>query len=263
MNVQSSRSSFAVTLSVWKALFIRESLARLFAVRGAWFWLILEPIYHIAYLMAIFVIFRVRHIGGIETPMWIMIGMLAFLTFRRTGTQLSNAINANKALFAYRQVTPLDAALVRGLLEAFLMVFITVILFGAAGLVGLRISPSDPLLMLVAFVGLWLLGVGYGLLLSVAVELIPEVGRIAGLAMTPLYFASGTIFPIATVPQPYQNALMLNPVAHGLEAARLGFSSYYHAVPSLDVSYLYGFALILIFAGLALHRRFATNLVTR
>lgn len=261
--MQSSRSSLAITLSVWKALFIRESLARLFSVRGAWFWLILEPIYHIAYLMAIFVIIRVRHVGGIETPLWIMIGMLAFLTFRRTGTQLSNAINANKALFAYRQVTPLDAALVRGLLEGFLMVIVTVVLCVAAGLFGFKINPSDPLLILAAFAGLWLLGVGYGLLLSVAVELIPEVGRIAGLAMTPLYFASGTIFPISTVPQPYQNALMLNPVAHGLEAARLGFSSYYHAVPSLSMSYLYGFSLTLIFAGLVLHRRFATHLVTR
>lgn len=263
MEVQGSRSSAAITFSVWKALFIRESLARLFSVRGAWFWLILEPIYHIAYLMAIFVVIRVRHIGGIETPMWIMVGMLVFLTFRRAGTQVANSVNANQALFSYRQVKPLDAALVRGLLEGFIMSIVTMILFAAAGLAGFKIEPADPLLMLKAFAGLWLLGLGYGLLLSVAVELVPEVGRIAGLAMTPLYFASGTIFPIATVPQPYQDALMLNPVAHGLEAARLGFSSYYHAVPALNLSYLYGWALVLVFAGLVFHRRFAAALLTR
>lgn len=261
--MQTSRSSVEIALSVWKALLIRESLARLFAVRGGWFWLLLEPVYHIAYLMVIFTIIQVRHVGGIETPLWILFGMVAFLVFRRTGTQVSNAINSNQALFSYRQVKPADAVLVRGVLEAMLMVVATAVLCMGAWIAGYDMRPSDPLLFLAAFAGLWLLGLGYGLVLSVAVELVPEVGRIAGLAMTPLYFASGAIFPIASVPQPYQDLLMLNPVAHGLEAARLGFAAYYHAAPGLSVSYVYGCAIVLMFAGLALHRRYATQVIGR
>jgi capsular polysaccharide transport system permease protein len=92
---------------------------------------------------------------------------------------------------------------------------------------------------------------------------VPELGRLIDFVMTPLYLISGVILPLSSVPQPYRDWLMLNPVAHGLEAVRLGFSPYYHAVPGLSISYLYGFSLVSIFLGLALHRRFAIRLVTQ
>jgi len=78
-----------------------------------------------------------------------------------------------------------------------------------------------------------------------------------------LYFASGTMIPLASISQPYRDWLMFNPVAHGLEAARLGFASHYHAPSQLSVAYLYGFALVLIFFGLALHVRYASRLITQ
>jgi capsular polysaccharide transport system permease protein len=56
---------------------------------------------------------------------------------------------------------------------------------------------------------------------------------------------------------------MLNPVAQGLEAARFGFSLNYHPVAELSIAYIYEFALVSIFLGLALHRRFALRLVTQ
>ncbi len=76
-----------------------------------------------------------------------------------------------------------------------------------------------------------------------------------------MYFLSGVVLPIASVPQPYRGWLLLNPVAHGLEAARLAFAPYYHAIPELSVAYLYGFALVSIFLGLALQVRFANRMV--
>jgi capsular polysaccharide transport system permease protein len=115
----------------------------------------------------------------------------------------------------------------------------------------------------VAFFGLWLVGLGFGLMTSVIGELIPEVGNIIGFVMTPLYFASGVMVPIAAVPQPYREWLLLNPLVHGLDAARLGFAPYYHAVNGLSIAYLYGFALVTIFLGLVLHARFAARLVTQ
>lgn len=251
-----------ITLSVWKALFLREALSRLFSGRATWFWLIAEPVFHVSYLMLIFSVVRVNAVGGIDTALWIMVGLLAYFMFNRTGTQVMNAISANQALFAYRQVKPVDPVLVRGVLEGFLMSVIASILLAGAALFGHSVIPANPLAVLVALLGLWLVGLGFGLMTSVATELIPELGRVIKLIMMPVYMISGVIFPIAIVPQPYRDWLMINPVAHGLEAARLGFVANYHAVPELSVSYLYGFALISVFLGLALHRRFALRLVT-
>lgn len=256
------RSSLSITFSVWKALLLRESLGRIFAARAAWFWLLAEPVFHVAYLLVIFTVISVRVVGGTDVFIWLMMGMLAFFMFRRTATQVGNAISANRALFAYRQVKPVDTLLVRAVLEGFLMCLVSAILLCGAVLLGHSAWPDDPLAVLEAFLGLWLLGLGFGLVTSVVTELIPELGRMIGLVMMPMYLVSGVIFPISQLHQPYRDWLLLNPVAHGLDAARLGFSTYYHAVPELSVAYIYGFALTSIFMGLALHRRFATRLLT-
>lgn len=257
------RSSLSITLAVWEALFLREALGRLFSGRASWFWLLGEPVFHVAYLVVIFTGIRVASVGGIDATIWIMAGMLAFFMFQRTGTQVMNAISANQALFAYRQVKPVDTVLVRGMLEGFLMAIIASILLVGAAFLGHSVLPVDPLAVLEGFFGLWLIGMGFGLVTSVASELVPELGRLIKLVMMPLYLLSGVMFPLSSVPLPYRDWLMFNPVAHGLEAVRLGFAPYYHAVPGLSIAYMYGFALVSVFLGLALHRRFALRLVTQ
>lgn len=258
-----NRTSAHIALSVWKALILREAIYRLFGSRAAWVWLLLEPVVHVVFLMFIFTVVRLRVVGGIETPLWLMVGLLAFFMFKRTGTQAMQAVVSNQALFAYRQVKPVDTVLSRAALEGFLMVLVAMLLFSGAGLFGLDVIPADPLAVLQAFLGMWLVGLGFGLMGSVATVMLPELGKVIVLAMTPLYFLSGVIFPIIRVPLPYREWLMLNPLAHGLEAARLGFAPYYQAVPELSMAYLYGFALVSVFLGLALHTRYAVRLATR
>jgi capsular polysaccharide transport system permease protein len=252
-----------IMASVYSALFLREALARISSSRFAWFWLLAEPVFHVAYMLFVYTVIRVHTVGGIDTVIWLMVGMLAFFMFRRTATQVTNAISANQALFTYRQVKPVDTVLVRGGLEGFLMVIVASILLAGAALFGHSVVPVDPLAVLEAFFGLWLAGMGFGLVMSVVTELVPELGRLIDFVMTPLYLISGVILPLSSVPQPYRDWLMLNPVAHGLEAARLGFSPYYHAAPGLSTPYIYAFSLVSIFLGLALHRRFALRLVTQ
>ena len=261
MQVHSVRSATAITLSVWKALFLREAVSRLSAGRAAWLWLLLEPVINVTYMLVIYTVIRVHAVGGIDTAVWLMVGMLGFFMFRRTAAQTMNGIGANRALFTYRQVKPVDSVLVRAGLEGFLMILISIILFSGAALFGLDIIPADPLAVLEAFFGLWMIGLGFGLATSVAVELVPEMGRLIGFILMPLYVISGVMLPIGSVPQPYRDYLLLNPIAHGLEAVRLGFAPHYHAVPDLSISYIYGFAMVSIFLGLALHNRFATRLV--
>ena len=257
------RSPLTVTLTVWKALFLREALSRISRERAAWLWLLLEPVVHIVFLMVIFTVMRVRHVGGIETPIWIMVGMLAFFMFRRTPQQAMYAVAQNEGLFAYRQVKPVDTVLVRAGLEGFLMLVISVLLFGITALYGLVIAPVNPLTVLAAFFGLWGLGLGYALIISVAGELLPELGHLLTMSLQPLYILSGVMLPIVVIPEPYRSWLMINPVAHGLEAARAGFSPLYRAAPDVSLGYLYACAAVTIFFGLALHRRFVKRLAAR
>lgn len=249
------RSSLAITLSVWRALFLREALARMFGRRAALVWLLLEPVVHLAFMVFVFTVLRVRHVGGINTALWLTTGMLAFFLFRRVATQSATAIGSNLALFTYRQVKPVDTVLVRCLLEALIMVLISAIVLAGAALLGVPLQVESPLDVIGAILGLWLLAVGYGLCVSVITELAPEIGNIIGLLMVPLYLVSGVLFAPSSLPHPYREWVMFNPVAHGVEAVREGLASHYHAAPELDLGFLYLCALVLLFVGLALQVR--------
>lgn len=256
--VASARAPWRITLQVWNALLLREAVARMFARRAALAWLVLEPIAHIGAMVFVMAVLRVRHVGGIDTVLWLITGMLAFFLFRRVATQGAAAIGANQALFTYRQVKPVDTVIVRCGLEALLMLLIAVAVVGGAALFGVPLHAHDPLTVIGALAGLWLLALGYALCVSVANELMPELGNLVDMLLVPLYLASGVVFPVSAIPYPYREWAMFNPVAHGVEAARAGLAPYYHVASELDLAYLFACALVLLFLGLALqvrHRR--------
>jgi capsular polysaccharide transport system permease protein len=254
-------SSIKTILLVWKALFLREALDRVFGARFSWFWLFAEPVTHIAFFAYIFTVIRIRHVGGIETAMWLMIGMTAFFTFRRTAIQAMNAVDNNQSLFYYRQVKPVDAVIVRAGLEGFLMSIILILLVAGSMLFGFKLTPENPMMIISAFTSLWLLGLGFGLITSVIKGLVREFNLVVKFLMRPLYFLSGVIIPIASIQHPYREWLMLNPIAHGVEAARLGFAPYYHSAPEVDLSYLWLSAIFTVGFGLLLHRNYAQKIV--
>jgi capsular polysaccharide transport system permease protein len=205
--------------------------------------------------------------------MWIIGGFIGFLLWRRTWTQVLHGIDSNKAFFAYRQVKPFDVAIVRAVLELFLMIPISIIIIASAIAAGHAMTrsllnpvwfPADPLLVMVSFVGLWLLGLGLGLITSVAMHAIPELDHIFKLLYLPLYYISGALLPISLyVPAPYQYIFVANPVVDGLELMRQGFLPTYHTLPGVSLAYLYAWAIGLVFIGLALYKRFSRKLVTR
>lgn len=253
---------FTNTLYVWQALFLREALDRFFGSRAGWAWLVVEPAAHMAFMGFVWGVIRKREIGGADVIVWIITGMLSFFLFRRTAVQGLHALDCNKAFFAFRQVRPFDVTLMRAFVEAFSMALISVVIFCAAGLMGLDVIPRDPLRVLVAVAGLWLFGLGYGLVTSVCMRLVPDSGHVFQILMMPLYLISGVIWPLNMVPYPYSEWLLLNPLVHGLEEVRLGFFPMYH---TLDVSmaYLYAWVLTSLAVGMALYRVLETRLVTQ
>lgn len=255
-----ARSSFSITLSVWQALFLREAVSRIASGRGAWMWLLLEPVAHAAFIMLLFTLVRLRTIPGADAVIWLVIGFTSFLTARNIYSRGMEAINANQALFVYRQVLPVDTVLVRSALEIFIGLLVTILLLAGAALFGFQVLPGDPLKCFLAFLGLCLNGVGLGLILAVGTELIPELGKIANMLFTPLYFLSGVMFPVVMVPVQYREWLFLNPFAHGIELVRAGFFPYYHAAPEASMGFLYFTALASLFFGLALQLRYAMAL---
>lgn len=257
------RSSASITWAVWKALFLREAVARLSAGRAAWLWILLEPLVHLIFLNVLFGFILQQVVSGIDGGLFITTGLLGFFMAQNTALRCKDAIDANTALFAYRQVLAVDTVLVRAALEAVLVLLSALVLLLGLGLLDYKIVPQDFLLVMVSFAALWLAGLGLGLILSVAAELIPEAGKVAGMMFRPLYFLSGVMYPLSAIPPAYRDWLLLNPLVHGIESLRIGFFPQYHAIAGVSLAYLLGFALATVCLGLALHVRFAARLVTQ
>jgi capsular polysaccharide transport system permease protein len=268
-----TRTPAQITLSVWWAIFLREALDRLFEARAAWLWLLIEPIIYISLHAFGLETFRIHQVGGIAINMWIIAGFIGFLLWRRTWVQVLHGIDSNRAFFAYRQVKPFDVAVVRALLELFLMVPISMVIIAIAMGTGHAITPdalnpvwlpADPLLIVASILGLWLFGLGFGMITSVAMRFVPELDHIFKLIYLPLYYVSGALLPISLfVPAPYQYIFLVNPVVHGLELIREGFLPSYHTLAGVSLAFLYAAALGSVLIGLAMYKRFASKLVMR
>lgn len=256
------RSCLRVTLSVWHAMFMREALARTMADRFSWFWMLAEPIAVVAIMVGVREVAGAgQHVGGADHVQWLVAGLMGFYLFRDGMVRSLGAVDANKGLFAYRQVKPVDPVLVRNALEGVLQTMVLLLLTGAVGLLGHEAYPFDPLSSMLAWASLWFLGLGAGLVTSVGATLIPEIGTIVRLSGLPLLLASGPLVPVQAVPHLAQQYLLWNPILHGIESLRLGFFVGYTTASNIDLLYLWYWALTMIALGLALHVRFAARLI--
>ncbi|MGB6096001.1 MAG: ABC transporter permease [Comamonas thiooxydans] len=258
--ITAPRSSLSVTFAVWSALFLREAVARLSATRGAWVLIVLEPVLHACFMLLLYTVLRARSVAGADVAVWLVLGLTGYFTVQNVFQRAMGAVDANKALFAYRQVRPIDTVIVRAALETLLGVVILLVLLGGLAFFGRSFVPDAPMETILSWAGLMLCALGVGLVLSVLSDLVPEAGNLTVFLFRPLYFLSGAIFPLSAIPIQYREWAFLNPFAHGLELLRSSFFPVYHAAPEANFEYLFGFAAVSIFFGLALQVRFAQKL---
>lgn len=256
-----ARTPWQVTRSVWYAMFMREALSRTMGDRMGWFWMIFEPAAFVGIMVAVRSFIRGdRLIVNAEFIPWLIAGLMGFTLVREGMLRGMGAIDANKALFAYRQVQPVDPVLVRNFLEGSLRSFVFLIFIAGGLMLGLDMYPDNAIRTMAAWLSLWSLGLGLGLVASVAASLVPEVGKVIRMLSLPLLIISGVILPLNNLPHWLLKYLMLNPIPHGLEMLRLGFFGKYQVVHGTSMLYFYLFTFTLIAIGLIMHLRFVDRL---
>lgn len=254
-------NAFKMTRRVWRALLFRELQTRLFSSRTSMLWMVIEPLFHMSYLLFIFTIIKIRHVSGVTPGIWLLMGLISYYFFSWTSQQVSNAIGANKSLFAFRQILPFDTCIARAVVEAILLLIIfSIICFILAVFTDVT-WPVDVLKFISAWACLWVLGIAWGMLLGIMEELFSDFSKVLKLISMPLYFFSGIIFPLSVVPQSVQDIMLFNPLVHAIEASRSGLSDYYHTIPGIDINYSWMFSVCLLLIAMALQRKFSRRLL--
>jgi len=256
------RSSLAIVRAVVFALILREVRGRFGKNRLGAFWFVFEPIAHIAILLVIFVAVRQRIVPGVEFAVFLVHGIAPFLLFRNIALKGMEAVNANKGLFAYRQIKPFDTVLARALTEALLMACVyATILFCLGWFFGYAVFIHRPLEWMAALgVGL-ALSLGLALIYCVLIKQFPEVATLIRMIYMPLYLITGVIIPLSLIPPQFMVYLLWNPYLHTIECLRAASITHYQALAQVGMAYPAWCAVLVLACGMLLYRTKRLHLV--
>ncbi len=228
--VQESRrwlAPFQVRYMVIFAMIMRETRTRFGRRNLGYLWALVEPLIHVCLFYGIFTARGMTDRHGMALSTFLITGILGWFMFNTTMSRLFSAIKANKALLYFPQVLTIDLYLSRAILEFATMMVVFVLQLSGAALWGDPVAVDDYLMLVLGFLGLWALGLGFGLFFGSIISVDDGILRIIGPVFRIMYFTSGVFFVIDDAPVQVREFLLLNPVLHLIEFVRTGFFSNY------------------------------------
>jgi len=211
------RSSLAIFFAVQKALFLREFSMRFSVSKSGIFWTFFEPFFQVFFMVMLKGILFGSNVESFDFAIFLALNFTAYNLFRNILIKSMGAFSANKALFIYKQVKPLDTILARILVEIFITGII-ILCFVSIGLYfdfDLRVK-NLPMVAL-GFILLILLAFSWGILITIVNTFSSSIGKIIRILMRFLMFGSAVFYTIEQLPSALQHLLLLNPLTHFME----------------------------------------------
>ncbi len=239
---------------------MREIKTRFGSNRLGYFWAIAEPVGQVAILGLIFSLIGRNSVADIPVALFLFTGILPFKLFGKLLTQLSAAIEANKGLLSYRQVTAMDPIITRIIIELMTFLVVYCLIFCVMAWLGFDARPNNLLGVLSASLLLIIFTIGLGLLLCTAVSYWPDSKKLIQLITRPLFFVSGIFFCAVMIPAQYWYLFDWNPIFHAIELSRACFFYAYDS-PVGSWAYLSLSALLSFSSGLATFHLFRQRFI--
>ncbi len=254
------RTSWSVYQSVLYALFLREVNVRFAAGTMGYFWIIFEPLLQIS----IFVTVKVLLFGtdsSFDYPVFITLGFIAFNFFRHIVEQSMSAFSANKGLYAYKQVKPIDTIIARVLVELLITSIISIIFVFWGLYFNFDMQVENLGMLLITFIWLALFSVGFGLMAAILATFYDSLKKVIKLILSPLMFISAIFYSMQDMPQALQEIFYYNPLVHFME---LLHADYFYLLDDsfVDYKYMLFWTIIPLFMGLWLYVRLEKRIIS-
>ena len=230
------RNSFQIFVNVQKALFFRELGMRFTSGRMGIFWTFFEPFFQILFFVVIKVFIFGRSSSHYDFAVFIALNFIAFNMFKNIVMKSSGAFKANKNLFVYKQVRPIDTVVARTLVEVFITSVIIIIFFSIALYFGFDTNIKDLTMVTLGFITLLVFAFAFALFVANFIFLEEGIKKVVGFLMTALMFTSAIFYTVGMLPIQLQSIILFNPVVHFIE---LIHGSYFLGLDDRFVSYDY------------------------
>lgn len=238
-------------LRVTAALIVREMSTRFGSKPGGYLWAIFDPVAHVALMTLIFQAIARMPALGLSFPLFFASGYLPFAFYQRMSGFMAGTVKANKALFSYPIVTPFDAIVSRFILQLMTDTLVTILILVMIFELGGVTQPMNIAGMIEAAGAAALLGLGIGTINIVMFARFPLYEQIFGIMNRPLFLVSGVFFLPESLPNPFRDFLLYNPLVHVIMWFRASIYPEYRA-DALDKVYVVEFASMCFVFGLLL-----------
>lgn len=246
--------------NVLYALILRELQTRFGEYQLGMLWALLEPALQVSVFYLVFSFAKKASFGTADILVFLTVSFVPWIFFSSILGRIRGAIPANKGLFNYKPVKPIDTVIARILLEFMIYVFVYIFLLSGLGYFGLDVKIENFL----GLVGAWclfaLFGGSLGLYLMILETKMPFVKQVVNVIKRFLFFASGVFYTADSIPNPAREILILNPILQFMELFRgVYFDSF--TLENVDLMYIGLLTLSLMFLGLLTYWNNRFNLV--
>lgn len=235
------------------ALVLREMRTRFGRAKAGYLWALSQPLAQLLFYSVIFEAMGRHPSIGPNNELFVLSGIIPFMTFSSISTRVAQAAVANQALFMFPGVTVLDAAIARALLESATFLVIGLVFFAALYVLDMAVSRVDLAYIAMGVIFAFGLGFGFGLINLAVAAVVPAWEKIVQLSMFPLYFASGVFYLPEAMPDNIAKFFAVNPVMHVISMTRVGLFTDFES-RMLSISYVAFWTLSLLVVGLTLER---------
>lgn len=207
------------------ALMLRSAMARHGHENLGFFWIVGEPIFLTAGVMAMWSATGQGHGGEVGVIPFALTGYTYITLWRHLVGRATRALTYNASLLYLTPVKPLDILISNAILEIFAELSAFTVVYIPLALVGLAPVAHDPLLSLT---GYFLLG-WFGFAFSLIILGISELAESSDKFIQPIMYITlpltGLFSMVDWLPSKAQDILMWSPLVSGIEMFRGGIFS--------------------------------------
>lgn len=213
--------------------------------RLGYLWVLIQSIFSIG------VFWGVRHFmgagqapHGMNMALFLAAGFCLWNIFSNGITRCMTAVEGNRALLTFPQVTELDVMVARVIvISATQMVSAAIIVAVALIMMNEPIVMGSLSLLLMLLFSVPMLSLGCGLILSSLAVFVPALTKVVPMGLRILFFVSGVFFSVSVFSQSVADILMLNPMLHAIELIRMSLHEPYN-VTGLSWTYVLSSAIV-------------------
>lgn len=225
-----------IFFAVQKALFLRELNMRLSQNRMGLFFTFFEPMYQVAFFIIIKVVIFGSESDNFDYTIFLVIVFVPFFMFKNIVTKSIGAFSANKKLFLYKQVKPIDTILARLLLEVFISSMIILAFTMIAFYFEFDTNAQNLGLVGLAYIWLIIFAFALGLFFAVLNTYTKVVANIVSMLLMGLLFISAIFYTVDSLSPDLQAFILYNPLTHFMEMIHAG---YFDVLDDTYVDYTY------------------------